>query len=134
MWKPLPMQGAPVTEVRLEGSGKDRDIILLPKTGERLRIPAIGDVTIETVGRVIVRTSSIDDVAMRITFLGELVLEVAEVMFEGSEGQWQGMWRRARTRSRPWWRQGEAQEIELDQALHARFVVAGATPSRPPKP
>ena len=128
------MQGAPLTEVRLEGSGKDRDIIIIPKSGERLRIPAMGDVTIETIGRVLVRTSSIDDVSMRITFLGELVLEVAELMFEGSEGQWQGLWRRARSRSRPWWRQGEAQEIELDQALHARFVVAGSTPTRPPKP
>lgn len=128
------MQGAPLTEVRLEGSGKDRDIIIISKSGERLRIPAMGDVTIETIGRVLVRTSSIDDVSMRITFLGELVLEVAELMFEGSEGQWQGLWRRARSRSRPWWRQGEAQEIELDQALHARFVVAGSTPTRPPKP
>ena len=77
--------------------------------------------------------TSIDDVSMRITFLGELVLEVAELAFEGSEGQWDGMWRRARTRSRPWWRQGEAQEIELDQALHARLVVAGSVPVRPPK-
>ena len=114
-----------MAEIRIEGNGKDRDLILVPKTGERLRIPATEDLTIETVGKVLVRTTSIDDKSMRIAFLGELVLERAELSFDGSDGQWQGVWRRARTRSRPWWRQGEAQEIELDQAMHARLVVAG---------
>ena len=51
------------------------------------------------------------------------VLERAEVEFEGGEAEWEGLWRRARTRSRPWWRQGEGEELDLDWAMPARVTV-----------
>jgi hypothetical protein len=124
MWKSLPPQGTAITEARIEGCGKDRDVIIVPKAGERLRFPVTGDLVIETIGRVVVRTSAIDEVSVRITFSGDLVLERAEVVWSGNEDDWQGLWRRARTRSRPWWREDE-QEIELDWPFDTRLTIAG---------
>jgi hypothetical protein len=132
MWKSLPPEGAALVEVRVEGSGKDRDVIIVPKAGERLRFPSAGDVAIETVGRVLVRTTAIDDTSVRITFSGDLVLERAEVGFDGTAEEWQSLWRRARTRSRPWWRQSE-QEIELDWALNARLTIVGSDKAGRPR-
>jgi hypothetical protein len=142
MWKALPQQGTPIAEVRIEGSGKGRDVVIVPRTGERLRLQAASDIAIETVGRVMVRTAAIDDISLRVTFSGDLVLERGEVAFDGGEDEWQKLWRRAQTRSRPWWHQNE-QELELDWPFDMRITIVGAatarsrpppTPSGPPQP
>jgi hypothetical protein len=128
MWRTLPSHGTTIAEVRVEGSGRARDIVIIPKSGERLRFPAAGDVVIETFGRVLVRTAAMADHSLRITYSAErLFLERAEVAFDGSEAEWQNLWRRARTRSRPWWREADGDEIDLDRALHARLTLHGPT-------
>jgi hypothetical protein len=126
MWKRLPPHGQPLGEIRIEGSGKGRDVIIVPKAGERIRFPAAHDVLIETVGHVLVRTTPIDDLSVRVTFSGsgELRLGRAEVAWNGSEEAWSDLWRRARMRSLPWWREDE-QEIELDWVLEARLAIHG---------
>lgn len=114
--------------MRLEGSGKGLDVVIVPRAGERLRFPAAGDVTIETRRGIITRTAPIDALSVRVTFAGtgEVVLEQADVAWSGSEEEWERMWRRARMRSRPWWRE-EEQEIELDVPLDARLTIVGGT-------
>jgi hypothetical protein len=127
MWRALSASGARVREVRVEGGGKDRDLVIVPEAGERLRIIATGDVAVETLGRVTVRTGPIDAQSVRVTFSGErLVLERAEVLFDGSERDWENLWRRARTRSRPWWTEIEGgEELDLDWAMQVRLTIAG---------
>lgn len=127
------MVGQAVAEVRIEGTGKDRDLVIVPKTGEHVRFPSTADVTVETEGRVIVRTSGSEDSSIRVTFTGDLVLERGEVHWKEGEGEWQSLWRRARTRSRPWWRQADALEIEVDSALHVRIALVGSSGRRPPE-
>mgnify|MGYP001107132680 FL=1 len=127
MWRTLPAHGTTIAEVRVEGSGEARDVVIVPKSGQRLRFPAAGDVIIETFGRVLVRTSAMDERSLRITYSAEhLFLERAEVAFDEGEAEWQNLWRRAQTRSRPWWREGD-DEIDLDRALRARLTLHGPT-------
>lgn len=124
MWRALPQQGSALSEVRVEGGVKDRDVVIVPRSGEHLRIRAAGEIAIETLGLVVVRTAPIGDAAVRITFSGEeLTLERAEVIFHGTERDWDELWRRARVRSRPWWNE-DTGEIELDWDLEVRLVVA----------
>jgi hypothetical protein len=119
------MQGQSLCELRIEGNGKDRDVVIVPKTGEHVRFPSAGELMIETSGRVLARATGIEGGAMRVSFSGELMLEQGEVRWSEGEAEWQAVWRRARTRSRPWWHQTQAQEIELDVPLDARFVLVG---------
>jgi hypothetical protein len=129
MWKRLPQHGGALREVRIEGSGRSRDVILVPCQGERLRFPTTEELVIETVGHVLVRSSSVNPTTLRVSFSsGELRLERAEVVWSGSEDAWSDLWRRAHMRSLPWWRE-EEQEIELDWVLEARLTITGATPS-----
>ena len=124
MWRPLSLSGAPIREVRVEGSGKGRDLVIVPEQGERLRIVAAGDVAVETRGRVLVRTGPVDDVSLRVTFSGErLVLDRAEVFFDGTDHAWEDLWRRARMRSRPWWSEADGDELDLDWAMLARLTI-----------
>lgn len=126
MWRALSVTGAQVRELRVEGSGKDRDLVILPQTGERLRIVAAGDVTVETRGRVLIRTSPVDESSLRVTFSGErLILERADVFFDGTDRDWDNLWRRARTRSRPWWSETDGDELDLDWAMPARLTLVG---------
>jgi hypothetical protein len=126
MWRALSSTGAHVREVRVEGSGKERDLVIVPEHGERLRLIAAGDVAVETVGRVVVRASPVDAQSLRVTFSGErLVLERAEVYFDGSERDWENLWRRARMRSRPWWTETAGDELDLDWAMQARLTIVG---------
>jgi hypothetical protein len=140
MWKTLPQQGAELRELRLEGSGNERHIVVVPKTGERVRFAAKGDVKIETIGHVLVRSSMIDATTTRLTFSSDgLVLQRAEVEFEGDEADWDKMWRRARARSRPWWAQGGGDEVDLDWPMAGAFVLTATRPTvspsvRPPPP
>jgi hypothetical protein len=131
MWKQLPPHGQPLAEVRIEGSGKSRDVIIVPRRGERLRFPASEEIMVETVGHVLVRTTSIDATSIRLTFggAGDLRLDRAEVSWSGSEDAWSDLWRRARMRSRPWWRE-EEQEVELDVVLETRLTIACPTRTR----
>jgi hypothetical protein len=131
MWKQLPQHGKPLAEVRIEGSGKSRDVIIIPRGGERLRFPASEEIMIETVGHVLVRTNSIDATSVRLTFggAGDLRLDRAEVSWNDTEEAWNHLWRRARMRSLPWWRE-EEQEIELDWVLEARLTIACPTRTR----
>jgi hypothetical protein len=125
MWRPLPQQGEVLREVHLEGIGKDREIIIVPRNGGSLRFPSTSDAMIEVVGHVVVRSTTGKGNAVRVTFSGRnLVLERGEVAFEGSEIEWESMWRRARTRSRPWWNEGAADEIDLDWAMPAALLIA----------
>jgi hypothetical protein len=124
MWRRLPQQGEALRELRLEGGGRDREVVIVPRTGGVLRFPSTTDAVIELVGHVYVRTSTGKGDAVRVTFSGrDLVLERAEVEFQGSEVDWDGMWRRARMRSRPWWNEGEADEIDLDWAMPASLLL-----------
>ncbi len=126
MWRPLPPTGGRIREVRIEGSGKSRDLVILPEAGERLRIVAAGDTIVETAGRVIVRTAAIDAHSLRITYSGErLVLQQADVLFDGSEREWENLWRSARGRSRPWWNQADGDELDLEWPMQARLKVVG---------
>lgn len=130
MWKALPQQGVELRELRLEGSGGERHILVVPRSGERVRFPASGDVRIETVGHVVVRSSSIDKVSALVTFSGEgLMFDRADVAFDGDEADWEKMWRRARSRSRPWWAQGGGDEVDLDWAMAASFLLSARPPT-----
>ena len=125
MWRALPTTGSPLREVRIEGSGKDRDLVIVPVTGDRLRIVASGDAVIETAGRVVVRTTPIDLKSLRVTFTGErLVLAQADVFFDGSDHAWENLWRQARMRSRPWWNE-EGDELDLEWPMQAKLKIAG---------
>lgn len=127
MWKQLPQHGMGLRELRIEGSGRSRDVVLVPLQGERLRFPTTDELVIETSGNMIVRSSSINPTTMRVSFsAGELRLQSAEVLWSGSEEAWSDLWRRAHMRSLPWWRE-EEQEIELDWVLQARLLITGAT-------
>jgi hypothetical protein len=121
------MEGQPLCEVRIEGNGSDRDVVIIPKAGEHVRFPSAGEIMIETSGRVFSRATGIEGGSIRVSFSGELVLERGEVRWNDSEAEWQALWRRARTRSRPWWHKAEGQEIELDLPLDARFLIVGKT-------
>jgi hypothetical protein len=130
MWRTLPFHGTTIAEVRVEGSGEARDIVIVPKSGQRLRFQAAGDVIIETFGRILVRTTAIDRRSLRITYSAEpLLLERAEVAFDEGEAEWQALWRRAQTRSLPWWREADGDELDLDRMLHARLTLHGPTAS-----
>jgi hypothetical protein len=131
MWRSLPLEGQPLSELRIEGNGTDRDVVIVPRTGELVRFPSAGEVMIETNGRVLSRATGIDG-SMRVTFSGDLVLEHGQVRWNDGEAEWQALWRRARTRSRPWWYRAETQEIELDLPLDARFVLVGKPGSPSP--
>jgi hypothetical protein len=111
--------------VHLEGSGRDREVIIVPRAGGSLRFPSTNDVLIELVGHVLVRTTVGKGNAVRMTFSGKnLLLERAEVEFQGTEIDWDKMWRRAQTRSRPWWNEGGADEVDLDWAMPASLLIA----------
>jgi hypothetical protein len=126
MWRALPTSGKPVREVRIEGSGRDRDLVIVPMQGQRLRLLASGDILIETGGRVMVRTTPLDLKSLRVTITGEkLTLEQSEVFFEGGDDAWQRLWRAAQMRSRPWWNETEGDEIDLDLPMQARLKVVG---------
>lgn len=119
------MQGQEIAEVRIEGSGQHRDLVVIPKTGEHVRLPSTADVTVETEGHVLVRAGSGDGGTLRVSFSGDLLLGRGEIHWKQSETEWNGLWRRARTRSRPWWQNQEALEIELDGQLKARILIVG---------
>jgi hypothetical protein len=126
VWRALPTQGQPIREARIEGSGKDRDLVLIPAQGQRLRILAAGDIVVETAGRVLVRTSPIDLKSLRVTFHGDrLVCAQSEVYFEGGDDGWQRLWRQAQMRSRPWWNETEGDELDLDLPMQVRLKIAG---------
>lgn len=126
MWKALPATGTNVREVRVEGSGNARDLVIVPDAGERLRIMTSGDVAIETKGRVLVRAVPVDARSLRATFSGSgLVLERADVFFQGTDRDWDDLWHRARTRSRPWWSEVDDEELDLDWAVQARLTISG---------
>ena len=126
MWRALSTTGARVREVRVEGSGKGRDLVIVPDAGERLRIVISGDVAVDTRGSVRVRTGALDELSLRVAFSGDgLVLERADVFFDGSDRDWDEMWRRARMRSRPWWNEAEGDELDLDWPMPARLTIAG---------
>jgi hypothetical protein len=126
MWRALPTTAAPIREVRIEGSGKDRDLVITPMTGSRLRLLATGDIVIETAGRVVVRTTPVDLKSLSVTFSGErLVLEQGDVFFEGSEQAWANIWRQAQMKSRPWWNEAEGDEIDLEWPMQVRLKIAG---------
>ena len=126
MWKQLPQHGGALRELRIEGSGRSRDVILVPQQGERLRFPTTEELTIETSGHVLVRSSSVNPTTIRVSFSGgDLRLARAEVIWSGSEEAWSDLWRRAHMRSLPWWRE-EEQEIELDWVLEARLTITCA--------
>ncbi len=129
MWKILPQQGQELRELRLEGSGNERHILIVPKSGERVRFPVSGDVKVATVGHVVIRSSPVDDSSSHMTFSGDgLTFQRAEVEFDGDEADWEKMWRRARGRSRPWWAQAGADEVDLDWAMAASFVLVAKQP------
>lgn len=126
MWRPLSLSGQPLREARIEGSGKDRDLVLIPVQGQRLRLLASGDIQVETAGRVFVRTSPIDLKSLRVTFHGDkLVCAAAEVFFEGGDDAWQRLWRQAQMKSRPWWNETEGDELDLDLPMQARLRIVG---------
>jgi hypothetical protein len=126
MWRSLSAAGAPVREVRIEGGAKGRDLVIIPERGERLRIVAAGDLEVATAGSVVVRSKPVGEHSHHVSFSGErLVLERADVFFDGSDRDWENLWRRARGRSRPWWRQGEGDELDLDWAMVARLKIVG---------
>jgi len=125
MWRTLPMEGQPLAELRIEGNGSARDLIVVPKAGEQVRFPSAGEIMVESVGRVLARTTPLEGGSLRVSFTAaELLLERGEVKWAEGEAEWHALWRRARTRSRPWWRES-APEIELDHALHARLTIVG---------
>ena len=127
MWRSLPPTGAPVTEVRIEGGVKGRDLVIIPAHGERLRIVAAGELRIETAGSVVVCSRPVGEHSVHVIFSGErLLLERADVLFDGSERDWENLWRRARVRSRPWWLQTDGDELDLDWAMQARLRLVGA--------
>jgi hypothetical protein len=124
MWRTLPQQGTKLRELRLEGGGRDREVVIIPREGEVLRFPSTPEVLLETVGRVLVRTEALKGSSIRVTFSAEvLTLERAQVEFEGSEIEWDGMWRRARMRSHPWWSDNAVTEVDLDWAMPAHLVI-----------
>lgn len=126
MWRPLPTTSKGIREVRIEGSGKDRDLVVTPTQGSRLRLVATGDIVIETAGKVIVRTTPIDLKSLRVTITGEkLVCEQADVFFDGSEQAWTNLWRQAQMRSRPWWNETEGDELDLEWPMQARLKIVG---------
>ncbi|MBX3230328.1 MAG: hypothetical protein KIT84_03665 [Labilithrix sp.] len=125
MWRALPATGSPIREVRIEGSGRDRDLVITPISGERLRLVASGDINVETSGRVVVRTTPVDLKSLRVTFSGErIVLAQADVLFDGSEQAWENLWRQARMRSRPWWNE-QGDELDLEWPMQAKLKIAG---------
>ena len=127
MWRSLPTAGTPVREVRIEGGVKGRDLVIVPERGERLRIVAAGELKVETAGSVIVRSTPVGEHSLHLIFAGErLLLERADVLFDGSERDWENLWRRARARSRPWWSQSDGDELDLDWAMQARLRIVGA--------
>jgi hypothetical protein len=128
VWRALPTTGKPIREVRIEGTGRDRDLVLIPVQGQRLRLLATGDINIETGGRVMIRTTPIDLKSLRVTFSGsDLVLAQSEVFFEGGDDGWQRLWRQAQMRSRPWWNETEGDELDLDLPMQARLKIVGPT-------
>jgi hypothetical protein len=123
MWRALPQQGTALREICVENGGRGSEVVILPASGERVRLPVTGELDIETVGRVRVRSSTRDDRALTILTGEKLELTRAEVAFDGTETQWEALWRRARTRSRPWWRDPEDTEIDLDFAMAVRLTI-----------
>src|SRR5687768_11770500 len=109
MWRTLPQQAATIRRVSVHGTN---EIVIVPISGERLRLAARRTLDVETIGEVLVRSEP-ERNGLRVTFIAEtLVLERAEVSFDGDDREWERLWRRARGRSRPWWREGEADEID----------------------
>lgn len=126
MWRALPTIGKPIREVRIEGSGRDRDLVLIPVQGQRLRLLASGDIHVETGGRVLVRTTPLDLKSLRVTFTGpDLVLAQSDVDFQGDDNAWQRFWRQAQARSRPWWNETDGDELDLDLPMPARLKIVG---------
>jgi hypothetical protein len=124
MWRSLPQEGSSLREVCIEANGTDSEIVIVPASGERVRLPIAGELDIETVGRIRVRSAAYGDSGVRTTFSGDgLELARAEVAFDGGEPEWNDMWRRARTRSLPWWRDPSTEEIDLACAMGVRIRI-----------
>lgn len=122
MWRTLPHQG---TAIRKLETHRANELVIVPVTGERIRLAVRGSADIETVGNVAVRTEA-DAQGLRVTFTSpNLVLERAEVSFDGDEREWEEIWRRARARSLPWWSEGDADELDLDWVLDVRLRLVG---------
>jgi hypothetical protein len=114
MWRPLPQQGARVRAIQIEARGSDRSVVIVDETGERLRVPA-PDVYIETSGPIVAQTKPVKGVLLCVTFSArELVLARAEVDFDGTDVEWDKMWRRAQMQSRPWWQDDDTGGVETD--------------------
>jgi hypothetical protein len=125
MWRRLLPEGTALREVSLESSDRGSEVVIVPTSGERVRVPVAGELDIETSGKVHVRSGARGDTGMRTTFSAteRLELACAEVAFDGSEPEWNDMWRRARTRSQPWWRDPSSEEVDLDMAMSVRITL-----------
>ena len=136
MWRVLPQQGSSLTRVEIH---RANELVIVPASGERLRLAVRGTAGIETVGNVLVRSETQGD-RTRVTFTGDtLVLEHAHVTFEGDDREWADVWRRARTQSRPWWNADEGDEIDLGWVGDVSLRIAGTWGGRrsswlPPAP
>jgi hypothetical protein len=87
----LPIEGAALREFVVEGSGKDTEVSAVMADGRRFRFEA-RDAQLEVTvrGTVLTEIQGPDDMTLRFRYTAKrLVLKRAQVLYPGSEEDWQ---------------------------------------------
>lgn len=113
----LPIEGAVLREFVVEGNGKDAEVSAVMADGSSFHFEA-RDMEVTVHGVVLTEIQGPDDITLRVRYTAKhLVLKRAQVLYPGSEEDWQeDMRRQGRGRSLSWTIQGAHFELVGDKA------------------